>query len=289
VSLVYYLREFLSDDAWASGNDTPREEIDAVAAGFAENAFWPTGNNRARQIYLLSFWVFLIALVPDPRAIAHDLPAWAMLAGWGVAGALAWGATLGLFRFLQTMLAYIDDRLIELPAQSIGDGARPRRRKIPIGVFISYRRDETAAYTGRLYDRLSQHMDKDRVFMDLDKIPGGVDFVVAMKRAIDSAQAMIVVIGPKWLTITLRDSRPRIQDSSDFVHQEIGLGLQRGIRIFPVLVGGATMPTEADLPNGLKKLALHNAIEITDSRWDHDVGRLIEDLETVPAKWHGTS
>ena len=283
-SLVYYLREFLADDDWASGDDTPREEIDAVAAQFAENAFWPTGNNRAKQIYFLSFWVLLIALVPDPRAIAPALPRWAMLAGWAVAAILAWGATVGLFRFVQTMLAYIDDRLVESPAHSTGDGARQRRRKIPIGVFISYRRDETAAYTGRLYDTISEHVGKDRVFMDLDKIPGGVDFVVAMKRAIDSAQAMIVVIGPRWLTIALRNGRPRIQDPSDFVHQELALGLQRGIRIFPVLVGGATMPLEAYLPDGLKRLAVYNAIDITDSRWNHDVGRLIDDLSMVPPR-----
>jgi len=283
-SLVYYLREFLADDDWASGDDTPREEIDAVAAQFAENAFWPTGNNRAKQIYFLSFWVLLIALVPDPRAIAPALPPWAMLAGWAVAAILAWGATVGLFRFVQTMLAYIDDRLVESPAHSTGDGARQRRRKIPIGVFISYRRDETAAYTGRLYDTISEHVGKDRVFMDLDKIPGGVDFVVAMKRAIDSAQAMIVVIGPRWLTIALRNGRPRIQDPSDFVHQELALGLQRGIRIFPVLVGGATMPLEAYLPDGLKRLAVYNAIDITDSRWNHDVGRLIDDLSMVPPR-----
>jgi TIR domain len=283
-SLVYYLREFLSDDAWASGNETSREEIDAIAAQFAENAFWPAGNNRAKQIYFLSFWVLLIALVPDPKAIAPDLPPWAMPVGWAVAGALAWGATLALFRFLWTMLAYIDDRLVESPAHPTRDGARPRRRKIPIGVFISYRRDDTAAYAGRLYDHVSEHMDKDRVFMDLDKIPGGVDFVAAMKTAIESAQAMIVVMGPKWLTIKFRDGRPRIQDPSDFVHQELALGLRRGIRVFPVLVGGATMPTEADLPNGLKQLAVYNAIEITDSRWDHDVGRLIDGLKTVPAR-----
>ena len=76
----------------------------------------------------------------------------------------------------------------------------------------------------------------------------------------------------------------RIQDPSDFVHQELALGLQRGISIFPVLVGGAAMPSEADLPNGLKRLTAYNAIEITDSRWNHDVGRLIEDLKTIPRR-----
>lgn len=292
VSLVGYLREFLSDQAWAIGNDTPPEEINAVAARFAENAFWPTGNNRAWQLYFLSFWVFFIALVPRVTAIVdYDTSyVWLDVVGWAVAGGLAWGATWLLFRFLRALLTYIDQRLVESPVQSFGDGTTPRRRRIPIGVFISYRRDETAAYTGRLYDSLSNHMEKDKVFMDLDKIPGGVDFVEAMKKAIDSARAMIVVIGPEWLTIARGDGPPRIQDPSDFVHQELELGLQRGIRIFPVLVGGATMPSEAELPDGLKKLAARNAREISDSRWIHDVGQLVEDLKTVPsAQRAGTS
>lgn len=282
-SIADYLREFLTDEAWTIDNDTLPEEIDAVAAKFAENAFWPTGNNRAWQLYFLSFWVFFIALVPDPRAINGEFSDWTMFVGWLLAGALAWGATLGLFRFLRAMLTYIDNRLVELPAHPIGAAAAQRRRTIPIGVFISYRRDDTAAYTGRLYDSLSKRIDKNRLFMDLDKIPGGVDFVEAMNTAIDSAEAMIVVIGPKWLTSAHGDGPPRIQDPGDFVHQELALGLQRGIRVFPVLVGGATMPSESDLPEGLSGFALRNAREISDSRWSHDVGQLIEDLVSVPS------
>jgi hypothetical protein len=280
-ALVGYLREFLCDEAWAFDNDTPPEEIDAVAARFAENAFWPTGNNRAWQLYFVSFWVFFVVLVPDLRATVDLKPWWWQIVGWAGSGVLAGGATWGLFRFLRAMLTYIDIRLVDPPAQPIVDGPVQRRRKIPIGVFISYRRDETAAYTGRLYDSLSRLIDKDKIFMDIDKIPGGVDFVEEVNKAIDSAQAMIVVIGPEWLTITDGDSPPRIQDPDDFVYQEIALGLQRGIRIFPVRVGGASMPSEDDLPEGLKKFSRRNAREISNSRWAHDVGLLIKDLETV--------
>jgi len=284
VSLFFYLREFLSDDAWASGPDTPREEIDAIAAQFAENSFWPTGNNRAKQIYFLAFWVLLVALVPDPRVIAHDLPAWSMPAAWAAAGVLAWGTTSALFRFLRAMLAYIDDRLVELPARSMADGPSGRRRRIPIAVFISYRRDDSAAYTGRLYDSLSKYMDRDRVFMDLDNISAGADFQENIRKAIDLAQAMIVVIGPQWIKIAQADGRPRIQDPNDYVHQEVAMALQRDIRIFPVLVGGTTMPAPVELPDVLKQLSLRNAIEISNSRWDHDVGRLIENLNRVSAR-----
>lgn len=280
-SLVGYLREFLSDRAWAIGPDTPRDEIDAVAARFADNAFWPTGNNRAWQLYWVSFTVFLVAMVPDPRAIAAlgDWPTWSRYASWPAAAALAWGMTWALFRLLRVMLTFVDPRLVDPPPQAAGSGV-VRRRRIPIGLFISYRRGETAAYTGRLYDSLADHIDKDRLFMDLDTIRGGADFVAEMKKAIGSAQAMVVVIGPDWLTLKRADGQPRIHDPGDFVRLEVALGLQREMAVYPVLVGGATMPALADLPDDLKKLASLNAREISDSRWVHDVGRLVEDLGT---------
>ena len=279
-SLVGYLREFLSDDNWALGEDTPRDEIDAVSARFAENAFWPTGNNRAWQLYFLAFWVFFVALVPDPRAVVA-LPAWSKPAAWALSGVLAWGATWLLFRFLRAMLFYVDKRLVDPPELPIGDGSDRRRRKLPIGVFISYRRAETAPYAGRLFDSLARVIDRDRLFMDFDKIRGGTDFLEAINKAIASARAMIVVIGPQWLSIALEEGPPRIQDPNDPVHQEVALALAREIHVFPVLVGGTAMPSEDDLPDGLKTLATWNACEITDSRWDYDVGRLVEDLAAI--------
>lgn len=282
-SLVNYLREFLPDETWLSNRETSAAEVQAVAAKFAENAFWPTGNNRAWQLYFLSFWVFFIALVPNPRALVETLPDWSMYVSWAISGVLAWGTTWSLFFFLRMMLTYIDSRLVDLPTHTHDATAIPRRRKITIGLFISYRREDTSAYTGRLYDSLSADLDREKIFMDLDTIPGGVDFFEAIKNAIDSAQAMIVVIGPKWMTAENSDGSKRIQDPNDFVHQEVALGLQRGIRLFPVLVGGARMPAENDLPDALKALAARNACEISDARWASDVQRLLNDLKTLPA------
>lgn len=283
-SITGYLREFLSDDAWLSDDDPPPEEIEAVAARFAENAFWPTGNNRARQLFFLSFWVFFIALVPDPRAIESlqsFLPSWSMYVSWGVSGCFAWGATWLVFAFLKGMLSYVDDRLVNPPAHRIGENAARRQRRISIGLFISYRRADAAAYAGRLRDSLSTHMDRDRIFMDVDTILGGVDFQHAIEEAIGSAQAMLVVIGPQWLEAAGQDGHPRIQDPGDFVHQEVALGLKTGIRVLPVLVGGAEMPSEAVLPEDLKALARLNAREISNARWDYDVGKLLADVEKL--------
>ena len=279
--IVDYLREFLSDKAWAFGKDTRPEEINSVAAQFAKNAFWPTGNNRATQLYFFSFWVFLIALVPDPRAIVSGLSVWVMPLNWAILGIIASAVTWCFFRLLRLLLTYVDERLVEAPENQGSASHVIRRRKLPIGMFISYRRSDSAAYTGRLYDSLSGVFDKDRVFMDLDDIDAGVDFVDALDRAINAAKAMLVVIGPDWLTAARGDGPFRIQDPADFVHQEVAQGLNRGIRVFPVLVGGAKMPSEDDLPTALKGLATRNAIEISDSRWASDVERLVGDLKTI--------
>lgn len=279
-SLVGYLREFLADEAWAVSRDTPSEEVDAVAARFAANSFWPTGNNRARLLYFVSFWVFMIALVPDPRAIAglQYLPGWSQPAGWVLAGIPAAALTWVGLTLLRVSLSYIDARLVADPDRAAEQGAVNRRRNIAVGVFISYRRDDTGPSTGRLTESLTHRMDPRRIFRDLDSIAGGVNFIDAITDAIASAQAMIVVIGPQWLTLAGADGRPRIQDPADLVHREVALGLQRGLRIFPVLLGGAAMPREQDLPPALQGLASQNARQITESRWSYDTGLLFDEL-----------
>jgi len=278
-SIIAYLREFLSDEAWDSSNDPSSEEVDAVAARFSENAFWPTGNNRARQLFFFSFWVFFVAVVPDPRALEPFAAySWSRYVSWAASAGLAWGTTWMVFAFLRGMLAYIDERLVEPPGPSVAPPVESRRRRLAIGVFISYRRSDAAPYAGRLRDSLSNHVDRDRVFMDIDTISGGVDFRDAIEKAIASAQAMLVVIGPQWVQATDEDGQERIRSASDFVRMEVALGLRSEIRVVPVLVGGAAMPSRDELPEDLQGLAGLNAREIDDARWDHDVGRLLEDL-----------
>lgn len=284
-SLVAYLREFLSDQTWQVDQATPAAEIDAVARRFAANSFWPTGNNRAWQLYFVSFWIFLLALVPDVRALLEFLqqaPEPVRWVGWLIAGLAAWAATWLLFRTLDAMLSYVDPRLVDAAAHRSPIGRRLRRRKVPIGLFISYRRSDSAAYAGRLADSLARHFDRDRLFMDLDKIPGGADFMQVIRQAIESSRAMIVVIGPEWLSAAGADGGRRIDDPADFVHREIALAIERGQPIFPVLVGGAAMPPQAQLPAPLAALATRNARELSNSRWQHDTGLLVEDLEQVP-------
>lgn len=152
------------------------------------------------------------------------------------------------------------------------------------GIFISYRRDDSAGYAGRLYDRLSAHFGADQVFMDVEGIELGTDFVTAIEQAVSSCKVLVVVIGDEWLSTTDPAGRRRLEDPNDFVRLETRVALEREIRVVPVLVGGALMPRADELPEELKSLARRQAIEISHKQWEASTRELIRALNTMLGK-----
>jgi hypothetical protein len=148
------------------------------------------------------------------------------------------------------------------------------------GIFLNYRRDDTSGHAGRLYDRLVSRFGRGRVFLDINIEPG-VDFEETIRRQVDLCDAFIVVIGSHWRTIADRSGRSRLENPRDWTRIELEIALERGIPIVPVLVQGAMMPTEEELPTSLRRLATRNALELSDNRWDYDIGRLFQLL----TKW----
>lgn len=148
-------------------------------------------------------------------------------------------------------------------------------------VALSYRRADTAAQTGRLYDRLVQVLGAERVFMDVDSIRLGDDFVEAIEGAVDRADVLIVVIGKGWLSD--EGGERKIDDPHDFVRLEVGAALRTGKRIIPVLVNGATMPAARELPEDLRALHTRQALSLSDHRFHSDVDQLVESLGAVRA------
>ncbi|QHE88877.1 toll/interleukin-1 receptor domain-containing protein [Hydrogenophaga sp. BPS33] len=151
------------------------------------------------------------------------------------------------------------------------------------GIFISYRRDDSAGYAGRLYDRLIPHFGAERVFMDVEGIELGADFVTAIEEAVGSCRVLVVIIGDEWLSTQDKAGRRRLEDPHDFIRLETVTALQRGIRVVPVLVGGALMPRAEDLPQDLKPLARRQAIEVSHKQWDATTAELIQALEGMLA------
>jgi hypothetical protein len=151
----------------------------------------------------------------------------------------------------------------------------------PFRVTLNYRRHDTSGHAGRLYDALAEKFGSEHVFMDIDAIEPGVDFEEAIDRALASADAFICLIGTEWLGSTDAKGHRRLDNPEDFVRLEIEAALRREIRVIPVLVRGAEMPQSDELPESITGLARRNAIEIRDSSWHYDVGRLIRTLEKI--------
>ena len=150
-------------------------------------------------------------------------------------------------------------------------------------IFISYRRQDTGMGVGRLADSLREHFAREQVFQDISSIDPGADFIEALQNALADCAAVLVVIGPRWLTVTDSDGQRRLDDPEDWVRQEIVEALGRpGLRVFPLLVDGAEMPSAARLPDVLKPLARRQAYELTLRHWSKDVAVLVETLQRIP-------
>ena len=135
------------------------------------------------------------------------------------------------------------------------------------GIFVSYRRIDSSGAAGRLFDRLTNRFGREAVFMDVEGgIPRGRDFSAAINEALSSADALVVVIGPRWLSCTDGAGNRRLDNADDWVRTEIEKGLERGVPVIPVLVDGASMPAANELPASLKPFALRQSSEITNSR-----------------------
>jgi hypothetical protein len=147
-------------------------------------------------------------------------------------------------------------------------------------IFISYRRDDSAAYAHAIYGQLVQHFSKDQVFMDVDTVEFGVDFVGAIEETVGQCDVLVALIGKRWANVK-KGAKSRLDDPNDFVRLEISTALERTRRVIPVLVDGMRMPSEKTLPNSLRPLSRRNAIEISNTRFNFDVEQLVTSVRKI--------
>ena len=146
-------------------------------------------------------------------------------------------------------------------------------------IFISYRRADAPGHAGRIYDSLARIFGAERLFMDVAAIQPGETFADRIDRTLNASGAVLVIIGREWMH---RLQGPESESREDFVRRELTTALKRQVLIVPVLVEGAAMPAAQDLPEDLRALAQRNAIELSDSRWEHDIARLSNALTQAP-------
>jgi hypothetical protein len=141
-------------------------------------------------------------------------------------------------------------------------------------VFISYRRQDSPAHAGRLFDQLTAQLGEDQVFMDVDGIAPGEDFVKAISDRLSTCRIFLAIIGPRWAGVR-KGLRKRIFRADDFVRVEILVALNRPVLVIPVLVQGATMPLATDLPPSIDALRDRNAISVSDGKFRQELAGLV--------------
>ncbi|HEY9650112.1 MAG TPA: 4a-hydroxytetrahydrobiopterin dehydratase [Coleofasciculaceae cyanobacterium] len=150
-----------------------------------------------------------------------------------------------------------------------------------VPIFISYRRADSAAESGRLHSKISLELGRDVVFMDTSSIEIGTQWSEELEEALRAAQIVIAVIGPEWLRITDEFGLRRIDQESDWVRREIEFTLREGKELLPLLVRGAKIPPSDKLPASISTLTQRQAVEIRDAYWDHDIKLVLERLKLV--------
>jgi len=148
-------------------------------------------------------------------------------------------------------------------------------------VFLSYRRSDTAAAAGRVYDHLKLRLGVGRVFKDVYSMSAGKDFRDHAHAELEQADVVLVFIGEGWPGAAHKHARRRLDDADDPVRREIEHALERRIPLIPVLVEGEDMPSEAELPPSLAPLAYLHATRLRDADFDYDFGRLCDSIAAI--------
>ncbi|MCW5963116.1 MAG: toll/interleukin-1 receptor domain-containing protein [Bryobacterales bacterium] len=141
-------------------------------------------------------------------------------------------------------------------------------------LFISYRRDDSAAEAGRLSDLLRARFGDDEVFIDVESIDPGERFPDILELALMEAEWVLAVIGRNWTTVTHANGQRRLDDPGDYVRKELAIAIERKLRLVPVLVAGAKMPALGELPAELEKLRDYQAVHIRPEYFRRDADAL---------------
>lgn len=145
------------------------------------------------------------------------------------------------------------------------------------GLFISYRRSDGGGWAGRLNDHLSLRFGENVVWQDVEDLEAGRDYLPQILERIRSSAAVLVVIGPHWL----KDGRERLKNPKDVLRMEIAHALKSKAAVIPTLVGGASMPKAASLPNPIAALVKRHGVALADQDWARSMQFLFEQLQDV--------
>lgn len=143
------------------------------------------------------------------------------------------------------------------------------------GIFINYRRDDAPGVAGRLFDQLARSFPRRDLFMDVDAIKPGLDFVKQLDAQVAQCDVLLALVGPHWLHAKDQSGNRRLEGDKDYVRIEIASALERDIPVIPVLIDGTEMPPEGSLPDDLKNLTRRQSLELRHTRFTSDANAIV--------------
>ncbi len=158
------------------------------------------------------------------------------------------------------------------------------RAAMPEKIFINYRRETDKDAAGRMRDRLVGAFSPEGVFIDVDNIRPGRNFVEDISASIAQCDIFLCVIGPGWAEAKDHGGGRRLENPKDWVRIEIEAALKQKKLIIPVLINDAEMPSALRLPESLLPLAPINAARLTHERYGADIRGLIEAIKETRAE-----
>jgi len=147
--------------------------------------------------------------------------------------------------------------------------------------FLCYRRDQNSFVAWSLRSALAARFGDRTVFIDRKAVNPGQEWPREIQEAILGCRAMLVIIGPYWLTAQLATSSSRrLDDPQDWVRREVEAGLARPeAAVIPVLVDGASMPDSDELPPSLRPLSDREAFRLDGVHLDQEVDALVDGIQ----------
>jgi hypothetical protein len=133
---------------------------------------------------------------------------------------------------------------------------------------------------GRISDRLKRELGDNQIFMDVDAIRLGTNFVEALNKEVAKCDVLLALIGPNWLDLCDKNGRRLLDNPKDFVRIEIAAALQRQIPVIPILLEGTGVPNADQLPPDIKELELRQGLGLRNSSFHVDMDRLVRELKS---------
>ncbi len=151
-------------------------------------------------------------------------------------------------------------------------------------IFISYRREDSGFAARGVHDRLEREFGREFLFMDVDAIPLGTDFVEVLSAEVEKCDVLLAIIGPNWLEARDDEGKRRLDSAHDFVRIEIAAALERNIPVIPILLEGTRVPNAARLPDDIEALARRQGLDVRHASFRADMDRLVRALQKMSSR-----